>query len=373
MVHRTSSSYDINDVDPEVLNILSAGARVRFRNLLEGMVRAARHRGWSDAEREPPLEEGSRGKKDGKQKEKRPLYHEELLSDPSKWLRALEKAERGQEAVMRRKRAQLRAERERREAERAAGVSTPLVSKDGANDDSTMDGGAGDDTEEGGSSRKKAKLATNASNSANGGGGSGSAPGSGDGTTGPSTPTAAPPASTTTASMSAKNMSDDVRRRLANNTAARALGSLGGSMPKWMTMGGGAGAGAGRGGFGSVGGEGGMSPASNLPKPRFAPQPPAQQQEGNQAGWARAPSGKAGSPIAGEGTVNPQGWGDLSLRALAKQEEERKKRKRVLLSDAFHALEMERRNGGGGSSGGDRVVMRWRALGGKEGKEGQEQ
>ncbi|CAO1622702.1 unnamed protein product [Parajaminaea phylloscopi] len=373
-VYRTASQHGLGDVEPEVLNALSSAARIRFRNLLEEMVKATRHRCWSTHLREPPMhvrddedDEGHEGDNvDGTENKKRkgkPLYREDLLSDPSKWLTAIERAERGEEAVMRRRRIHLR---EMREKAAAAAAAAGAASTDGPQ-------------------------------ASSGGGAEGPiAAGSGDGVGGEDAPMDGDdhnqngqrnkrPRKDASASMTAKNMSEDVRRRLANNTAARALGGIGGTMPKWMMMSGSAaaantpvksfGAGKKEGTADGVGGSEdspmGSSTPSSLPKPRFAPT-----NGGGPGAWAKAgavsglaPSGLSGSPLPKHGdgqstsrSIDPQGWGDPALRALAKEEERRQRSQRVNLDDAMHALEMERRGNAGGRGSGQKTLYQWRML-----------
>lgn len=323
-VHAITSEHELS-VDPEVLSTLSIAARIRFKNLLEAMVEASRHRCWSSHQRPPPTHEEDSDANEAepssgpskRKAAKKPMYQEELLSDPSKWLAAIEKADRGEEVRARKKRAQ-RQKEALLAAAAAPGSGSSGVDPDG--DESMAGEGSSAAGGDGPSEKKKAKK---------------------------------PP--------SARNVSEDVRRRLANNTAARALG--GPATPKWM-MGGAAASQAfvtptKDKGFGNDDPDGSGS-VSSLPKPRFAP--PAA--TGSSGGWGRAlaPSGLSGSPLnasSGKNSVNPDGWGDLAQRALAKEEEERRKRKRVLVSDALHALDMERKTGAGRGSG-EKTAWRWR-------------
>ena len=106
MVHRIARQYGLS-VNAATLDYLSIATRMRFRNLLESMVRASRHRAWSTHQRSPPmyletLPDGSR----------KAMYHEELISNPVKQLAGIEKAERIEEGNWRR----MRIEREENEA-----------------------------------------------------------------------------------------------------------------------------------------------------------------------------------------------------------------------------------------------------------------
>ncbi|CAO1638969.1 unnamed protein product [Sympodiomycopsis kandeliae] len=346
-VHSIASQHDLpGGIDSETLNVLSAAARIRFRNLIEAMVAASRHRCWSTHQRSPPMHQRvTEDPLDGSRKTKltkRPMYHEELVSDPSSWIAAIEKADRGEEAKARRRRAQ-----RQKEALMAAngGVMPSGSNLSGEAGDGQDLGGGGEASVGEGWDKKRKKP------------------------------------------VSARNMSEDVRRRLANNTAARALG--GPATPKWTMMGGG-GAGGGttpiRNGDGnddvgdtstsSTPGGGG----SSLPKPRFAPAASTSNLKslsGSDAAsqWAAArasanlslaPNNPPSSTTTGGGKVNPHGWGDPALRALAREEEERKKSKRVKLIDAIHAVETERKSGIGSGSGAVAVWKR-RCLGGDGG------
>ncbi|EPQ25783.1 uncharacterized protein PFL1_06650 [Pseudozyma flocculosa PF-1] len=93
-VHTIAQKHGLG-VDAAVLNYLSLAARTRFRNMLEAMIASSRHRSWSSHQHPPPLYEGD---------ERRPMYHEAIVSDPRKQLALLEKAERGEEARRRRER-----------------------------------------------------------------------------------------------------------------------------------------------------------------------------------------------------------------------------------------------------------------------------
>lgn len=354
-VHSIASTHELG-VEPDVLSTLSTAARIRFRNLLENMIASSRQRCWTTHERAPPLHESGDDDVEGTPRKKRKaMYHQELLSDPSKWLTAIEKADRGEEVKARRKRAQRQREAMLAAAatdsagQGAASASGGVAGLDGEGDETMGEGGPATPGGDGPGGKKKGKA------------------------------------------LSAKNVSEDVRRRLANNTAARALG--GATTPKWMMMGTGSASSAGA--FstptrikGEVKGEangeaqtpafgGGPAPAgglSSLPKPRFGPAAGASTASGAGSPWARslAPSGLAGTPLSRPGgaespsgtdaKINPQGWGDLAQRALAKEEEERKRRKRVNLQDVYHAVETERRSGIGRGSG-EKTTWRWRNLG----------
>ena len=154
-------------------------------------------------------------------------------------------------------------------------------------------------------------------------------------------------------------MSEDKRLKLANKTAAQALG-ISTNSKAWMF---GGGAGSGGSGANSPFGSGRAGPGgSRLPKPRFTPVAAgAKGDEGGQDGEA---GGTGGGDWAGtrSGSISVGGWGDLAARQRLKEEEEREARRRVNLQDALHALEMER-SGGAGRGSGEEILYVCHALG----------
>lgn len=278
-------------VDAAVLNYLSLAARTRLKNVLETMIASSRHRSWSSHQHPPPMYPST----------SQPMYHENILSDPVKQLAALEKAERADEARRRRE----RLARDEESSAMAAGLG---------GDDMDLDDGTGTPR---GDARKKPKKI------------------------GPG--------------VAARNMSEDVRKRLADSTAMRNLGG-GSSKYSWLS-----------GGstfpstFSPLGGKkakpdpnGGddANTPSRLPKPKFAPQPAVNNWSG--AGSNEGVSGGS----AGAGATGA--WGDVAARQAAKEEEERQARLRVTLRDALFALEYERKAGAGYGSG-ESLLYRIRA------------
>ncbi|KAJ1021893.1 hypothetical protein NDA16_003655 [Ustilago loliicola] len=159
-------------VDAAVLNYLSLAARTRLKNILENMIASSRHRSWSSHQHPPPMFPST----------SQPMYHEQILSDPVKQLAALEKAERGEEARRRRE----RLARDEESSALAAGLG---------GDDMDMDDGTG--TPKGDGRKRPKKI-------------------------GPG--------------VAARNMSEDVRKRLADSTAMRNLGG-GSSKYSWLSGG----------------------------------------------------------------------------------------------------------------------------------------
>lgn len=259
MVHRIAKQYGLK-VDAAALDYLSVATRLRFRNLVEAMVRTSRHRAWSSHQRRPPLRDAP-----GPDGQRLPLYHEKMLSNPTKQLAAIEKAERIEEGNWRRMRL------EREEAEAAA-----------------LEAG-GDD----GTPRAKKRAST-----------------------------------------SSRNLSEDVRKRLADSTAMRHLGANSvNSKYAWLQSPG-MRSSASRARDADTSKDAAdtsvSSKASALPKPKFAP-----------AGGARL-----GAPAAHAGA-----WSDVATRQAAQREQERVARARVTLRDALAALEREHATGAGHGAG----------------------
>lgn len=282
-------------VDAAVLNYLSLAARTRLKNVLETMIASSRHRSWSSHQHPPPLYPST----------SQPMYHEQIINDPIKQLAALEKAERGQEARRRR-------ERLARDQESSA------LAPGYGGDDMDMDDGTGTSKADG---RKRPKKM------------------------GPG--------------VAARNMSEDVRKRLADSTAMR---NLGGGSSKYSWLSGGSsfpstfsplGAKKGKADAGAA--EDGSTP-SRLPKPKFAPQPSV-------SNWGGSGTADNGTGAAAASTTASTGaWGDVAARQAAKEEEERQARLKVTLRDALFALEYERKAGVGYGSG-ETLLYRIRAGG----------
>ncbi|WFD20108.1 hypothetical protein MCAP1_002352 [Malassezia caprae] len=255
MVHRIAKQYGLK-VDAATLDYLSIATRMRFRNLLESMVRASRHRAWSTHQRRPPLHPGANP--DGT---RNPVFHEEMLSNPTKQLAAIEKAERIEEGNWRR----MRLEREEMEA-------------------AALEAG-GDD----GSSKNKKRP-----------------------------------------SMSSRNLSEDVRKRLADSTAMRHLGANSvASKYSWLQSPGMRSTPRAR--DSDAAASDSPSQKSTLPKPKFAPSA-SLRSSASQAAHAGA-------------------WSDVATRQAAQREQERVARARVTLHDALAALEREQAGGAGHGAG----------------------
>lgn len=272
MVHRIARQYGLS-VNAATLDYLSIATRMRFRNLLESMVRASRHRAWSTHQRNPPMYLETQP--DGSRKA---MYHEELISNPVKQLAGIEKAERIEEGNWRR----MRIEREENEA-------------------AALEAGSEDGTPKG---KKR--------------------PGT-----------------------SSRNLSEDVRKRLADSTAMRHLGANNmASRYSWLQSPSTRSTASSRvrDTTEQTTTTNSTAPKTNsaLPKPKFAP-------SASRSGTA-AQAAHAGA------------WSDVALRQAAQREQERVARSRVTLHDALSALEREHA-GGAGSGAGRRALYMAQAYG----------
>lgn len=259
MVHRVAKRYGLK-VDAATLDYLSIATRMRFRNMLEAMVRVSRHRAWSSYQRPAPLDADGNA-----------MYHEAITSNPSKQLSAIEKAERIEEGNWRRMRL------EREEAEAAAQEAAA----------------AGEDPNTPGANAKRGKRPL--------------------GTSG-------------------RNLSEDVRKRLADSTAMRHLGANNvASKYAWLQS---PGMRATPRAPRESDDQEANTSGGSLPKPKFAPQTPA--------------------PAARLAPTQPQAgvWSDVATRQAAQKEQERVAKARVTLRDALTALEREEAGGAGRGSGG---------------------
>ena len=151
-------------------------------------------------------------------------------------------------------------------------------------------------------------------------------------------------------STTARMMSEDVRKRMADTTALR---SVGGKSFSWMTgAAGGTGFGGGSPGTPSGFGKGKFAPASSLPAPNFAT--PSRSQP---TAFARNPTQQQRShPLSRMSNVPAMHDANRNLREL--QEWERGK-KQVELGDMLFALERERGMGVGKGSGSRSLVKAW--------------
>lgn len=156
--------------------------------------------------------------------------------------------------------------------------------------------------------------------------------------------------------VTARNMSEDVKKRLTDQVAMR---QLGGRSFSWMNAGGAAGS--------SSGGFNSPTPGA-LPKPKFAPASSLPPPTFGSPGGGDFGSGGAGPSAASGGSHLPSALGRLSNvpplhdanRAKAAQDEWERGQHLVEIGDVVFALERERGMGVGKGSGRN-VLMRARA------------
>ncbi|KAF9291338.1 hypothetical protein BGZ68_004426, partial [Mortierella alpina] len=227
-VERIASSHKLQSIEPDVLAYLAMAAQERLRGLAEQMIQASKHRGQSIATAAPPTYDGEHA-----------MYKVAVNQDVKKQLLAIERVEREEET----KRKEQIAERERR-----------LASGEGLDENGEPRAGAG----------------------AAGAGGAGAKKGKKQKEGGPG--------------VSARNMSVEAQKKVANQTALGFVGGTGRSY-SWM-MGGGGGAGGAAGGAGGASG-GAASPLPSAATPAAAASPAA----------ASSPSASGGA--SGSGASKP--------------------------------------------------------------------
>ncbi|KAG0040447.1 hypothetical protein BGZ82_002531 [Podila clonocystis] len=297
-------------VDADVLTYLAMAAQERLRGLAEQMIHASKHRGQSQSTTVPPLYD-----------EDHAMYKVGVTQDVKKQLLAIERVEREEEF----KRKEMIAERERKAA-------------------------LGEDLDENGEPRS---------------GGGASGPGSGNKKKkqkegGPG--------------VSARNMTEEARKKVANQTA---LGFAGGSGRSYSWMMGGGGAGGGGGGGGGVGGAGGgaASPmassgagAASASSPAASgPSKPSMSRTSTMPASTPSISVGGGSPGHASGTGSPSlsrgasvgGGGSMVLppSTLGRPASLRDTSRKVNVKDALFCLERDR-GGGGGEGSGQRVLVK---------------
>ncbi|KAH8817716.1 transcription initiation factor TFIID component TAF4 family-domain-containing protein [Flagelloscypha sp. PMI_526] len=245
-------------VPDDAVNYLALATRMRLEELIEKMVRAAKHRENARFDREPGVyTEGG---------EDAPMWRVKLRRDVQKQLDALEKVEREEESRIR---------RDRKERQEAAANAALLEAENQA----AMDL----EDEDGLPAKKKRKK---------------------DG--GPN--------------LQAKNLSDDVRKKLSDDTASQAAGR---KKYAWMTAGGG--------GSSASTPAKATSPKPSTPTPATAGSPTAS------GGWARAyvPRNKS--------QLSQSASGDLDM-------EQPDEKTTLTLRDAMFVVCGERGHGGGKGS-----------------------
>ncbi|KAF9923366.1 hypothetical protein BGZ67_009862 [Mortierella alpina] len=328
-VERIASSHKLQSIEPDVLAYLAMAAQERLRGLAEQMILASKHRGQSLATAAPPTYDGEHA-----------MYKVGVNQDVKKQLLAIERVEREEET----KRKEQIAERERR-----------LASGEGLDENGEPRGGAG----------------------AAGAGGAGAKKGKKQKEGGPG--------------VSARNMSVEAQKKVANQTALGFVGGTGRSY-SWMMGGGGAGGGAG----GAVGGGSGgaASPLPSAATPAAAASPAAASSPSASGGVSSIGASKpslarsstltgssisSGAAAGGVGSSTPGHLGSanagLSTPSLARGASAgggsmilppstlgrptglKDTSRKVNVRDALFCLERDR-GGGGGQGSGQRVLVK---------------
>ncbi|EJD01705.1 uncharacterized protein FOMMEDRAFT_135856 [Fomitiporia mediterranea MF3/22] len=274
-----STHHKLSRIPEDCVNYLALALRTRLQGLIEPMIRAANHRTTAQFDRAPSLYE------DGT-----PMWSVVVRRDTKKQLEVLERVEREEEMKLRRER------RERAEAAAAAAAASAAQTGSPSLDGAGGGGSGADDPMDGtggaGGTAKKAKKKKE-----------------GPGVT-------------------AKNMSEDVQKRLSNATAAQAAG-LGRRNYAWMNAGGAA------------------TPPPTKPKPAASTSAASPAKENMQTAGQ-------GTSTTGTGSQTASSWSKPYVPASAKGsaspapgEEDKTV---ITMRDAMFVVERERGHGGGRGS-----------------------
>ncbi|KAF9191179.1 hypothetical protein BGZ51_007630 [Haplosporangium sp. Z 767] len=322
IVERIAATHKLQTVEPDVIAYLALATQERLRGLTEKMIHASKHRGRSLATAPPPMYD-----------EGHAMYKVGIHQDVKRQLLAIERVEREEET----KRKEQIAERERRLT-------------------------AGDDLDENGEPR---------------GGGSGGGGGGGGGAKKGKKGKDGGPA------VSARNMSEETRKKFANQTALGFAG--GGRTYSWMMGGGGAGAASGGTSSPLPSGPAASSSASSpAPGATTAASPTASGGVTTGGGSVRSSLGRMptstsisnsstlGGGTPGLGASGPAGLATPSLSrgasagggsmilppsTLGRPTSLRDSTRKVNIRDALFCLERDR-GGGGGEGSGQRVLIK---------------
>lgn len=264
------TQHKVGKVPEDSVNYVALALRTRLQVLIKAMIAAAEHRVESQYDRVPNhFEDGT------------PMWSVVVRQDTRKQLEVLERIEREEEMKVR---------RERRERADAAAAQAAMTATQTAGTPAS-DGAGGDDPMDGGASTKKAKKKRD-----------------GPGVT-------------------AKNMSEDVQKRLSNQVATQAAG-LGRGKYAWMNA--------------------GTLAATPPPKPKAATSTPSTSNA--TAGSAATGNGTTQGTATGA-TASTSTWAKPYVSSTAKAsaspapgEEEKKT---VTMRDAMFVLERERGHGAG--------------------------
>ncbi|KAF9535139.1 transcription initiation factor TFIID component TAF4 family-domain-containing protein [Crepidotus variabilis] len=200
-VRTIASSHKITRIPDESVNYLALCLRARLQELVEAMVKASRHRTDSTFERPARMYEGDPGATQEGETKLKPMWSILVRSDVAKQLAALEKVEREEET-------RIRKERKERAELQAAHAAALAAQASGLNSSSGDPNAGGGDMDEGLDGFGLSGAA-------------GSAPKKKRKKEGPG--------------VTARNMSEDVRKKMSNAVATQAAG-LGGKYA-WMNAG----------------------------------------------------------------------------------------------------------------------------------------
>lgn len=209
------TNHKVSRIPEDSVNYVALALRFRLQSLIESMIAAAGHRARAQFDREPGMYEVGGTEENGEQ-EKTPMWDVLVRRDTRKILEVLERVEREEEMRVRRER------RERTDAAAAAAIqasqaaSSPTL--DGPGTSAGSAAGGGDDT-------------------------SSVAGGTVEGATTGGPPAKKPKKKKDGPGVTARNLSEDVQKRLSNAVATQAAG-LGRGKYAWMNAGGAAAAAA---------------------------------------------------------------------------------------------------------------------------------
>ncbi|GAA5898152.1 hypothetical protein JCM5296_002005 [Sporobolomyces johnsonii] len=313
-VKKVAAAFQLKTLEPDTIPLIALATRHRLMSLINASIAARDHRQSSSHFRPPPFVTASNkrrrrdaldpdldedededeedemdetgGPSGSSKRPKVPAWDTLVYDDPERYLAVLERVDREEERKKRRER-MLRDQKEQEERELAEAMAASAAAEKALAEEAGVSGGGGGGAE--GKGKGKAKggaerfLAANNADGPSTPGGKGSEtplgkdgkpkkerkkkakPGAAgaDGTPGSG-------ASTPSATTIARNMTEDVKKRLTDQVAMR---SLGGNKFSWLNAGVGSPTPA---GAGAVGGAGGLpkpkfAPASSLPPPSFTP------------------------------------------------------------------------------------------------------
>ncbi|ORY91727.1 hypothetical protein BCR35DRAFT_299023 [Leucosporidium creatinivorum] len=387
VVKKIAAAFQLRTLEPDTIPLIALATRHRLSSLINDAIAARDHRRNSSHLRPPPFAlpkkkrkrsdvdgpEGEDGEEEeseeedamdefnldflsggaggGKGKEKQPAWDSLVLDDGEKLLGVLERVDREEERKKRRER-MLREQKEQEERDLAEAIAASEAAERELADSANTKGGA-DKLLVGGTPGGSAGPSTPRA----GGAGGEDTPVQLDKNGKPKKPRKK---KTETPSMSARNMSEDVKKRLTDQVAMR---SLGGKNFSWLNA-------------GPSGGMGSPSPAG-LPKPRFAPAsslpPPTFNASGSTSSMPNGSSSLNPSTSAANASTSSSGLPPAlsrlsgipplhdASRARRTEEEWERGANITEMGDLLWVLERERGAGVGKGSG--RNVL-WRARAG---------